>query len=237
MHNALRGAVDLGTGTPLPFSASLGGTGAGDVVEVTDVAVQGDSVFAAGACDDRGCPPVVGICPGSTPGRARVRALEMRWRACRGRYNAVAVHGRRLYVGGGFRTIGGRRAGEPRRSSTSAAGRVTRWRVDANIGRWASTWRSTATRSTSAEFHARGRPAPARPRRGRPAHRTAHELEPEREEHRRVDALAVTAGRVYLGGDSGARPGTAVRSRGRPGRRSRRALEPPDQQICGARSP
>ena len=98
-------------------------------------ALQGDTVFFAGNCDpEENCHRATYL----ERFDARTGAVR-RWNALAGKadpsnpdlYNAVAVSGRRLYVGGRFATIGGRRRANVAAIDTRT-GRVTRWRADTN---------------------------------------------------------------------------------------------------------
>ena len=125
-HDGLS-AIDLATSAPLPFGARFRGIG-GDYVFPTTLAAQGNTLFASGYCGPRNdCHRSRYLARFDT----RTGAMR-RWNALAGKsgmYGALAVHGRRLYVGGRFGTIGGRR-----RSNLAAidtrTGRVTRWRAD-----------------------------------------------------------------------------------------------------------
>ena len=130
-------AIALDGATLLPFAPnpSLYGYAAG----MEAIAVQGDAVFAAGDFD----------WIGGRRGRSLAR-LDARtgWaarrfdadvsaprrgqtRAARASVHALAVHGRRLYVGGNFARIGGRRRHNLAALDTST-GRAKNWRADAN---------------------------------------------------------------------------------------------------------
>ena len=189
-------AVDLTTAAPLPLTTSYR---PGEYSELSTLAVQGHTVFAAERCAGRGCA-------GSRQlGRVDLRTGRVRrWpslTASSGEYYALAAYGRRLYVGGYFRTIGGRR-----RSSLAAidtrTGRVLRWRLDTN---WAVVDLAIDGHTlyvigsfTRAGGQRRPGAAAVDLRSGR-----LTSWRPRRTGISSVDALAVTAGRVYLAGEIG----------------------------------
>ena len=222
-HAATPAAVDLTTSAPLPLTTSYR-PGKGNRLET--LAVHGDTAFAAETCDGRGCA-------GRQISRIDLRTGRVRrWPSLSstGEYYALAVHGRRLYVGGNFSKVGGHR-----RSSLAAidtrTGRVTRWRLDTNnavfdlaidghtlyvIGSFTRAGGQRRPGVAAVDLRS-GRLTSWRPRRtGIP----------------RVNALAVTARRVYLAGEFGRGGlGRPVRGCGQPRRRPRRALEPPGRRV------
>ena len=201
-------AIDLETGTPWQFSPGFPESG-GVHVEVTALAAHGDTIFAAGSCAGRTCrrSRYLGR---SDPQNATMR----RWNHLAGKqgeYYALAVHGDRLYVGGYFRRIGGRK-----RSGLAAidtrTGRVTSWRADVGRGAVFDLQVDGETLFVSGGFdHVAGRrrhgAAAINLRTGR-----VTDWNPRLSPSAIVDALAVTDKRVYLAGNIIEREDSAERA-------------------------
>jgi hypothetical protein len=189
-------AVDLTTAEPLSLTtryrpAELSALGV--------LAVQGDTAFAAEYCTGRGCA-----------GSGQLARIDLRSGRVRrwprltnslGEYFALAPYGRRLYVGGNFRIIGGHR-----RSSLAAidtrTGRVKRWRLDFNVAVFnlavdGHTLYVSGT-FTRAGGRRRLRTAAVDLRSGR-----LMSWRPNWTDVVRVDALTVTAERIYVAGEFG----------------------------------
>jgi hypothetical protein len=185
------------------FDPSAGDAGYPAMVEA--VAVHGDAVFAAGEFDRIGGRRRLSLARldartsrASQRFHAHVRELRPgQTLGSRDAFHALAVHGRRLYVGGNFSRIGGRRRHHLAALDTST-GRATSWRADAD-GRVRVLVIDGDTLYVAGDFTRLG----GHPRR----HVAAIDLDSGRvtswrpNPDGRVRALAIAGGSVYLGGD------------------------------------
>ena len=186
-------AIDLDTGGVLPFDAHP--EGAYGYAEVAAVATQGRSVFTAGDFDRIGGRRRRALAKlDAQTGKAQAFNARVGpvWTTLR----ALAVHGRRLYVGGTFRRIGG----HPRRGLAvldTRTGRATGWHADADHAVRGLVINGHTLYVTGAFTrlggHRRRHLAAIDLRSGRV---TAWNPNPDRP----VRALAFADGRVYLGG-------------------------------------
>ena len=196
-------AIALDGATLLPFDPYP--TDYGYAAEVEAIAVQGDAVFAAGGFDWIGGRRrrLLARLDARTSWAARRFNADVRaprpgqTLASRASVHALAVHGRRLYVGGDFARIGGRRRHNLAALDTST-GRATSWRADAD-GRVRALAIEGHTLYVAGDFtrlggHRRRHVAAIDLRDGRV---TAWRPNPDG----RVRALAFAGGSVYLAGD------------------------------------
>jgi hypothetical protein len=192
-------AIDHDTGALLPFDAHASVTTDIDATDIDAIATYGSSVFVAGGLGRVGGRRRLAVSKLDTQtGRARSwnARVESSGASCCG-VTALAVYGRRLYVGGLLTRIGGQRRVHLA-AVDARTGRVTPWRMDAND--WV-TGLSVHGRTlyVTGLFTRIG----GQRRRGiaavdlRSGRLTAWNPRPDG----KVETLAFTRGRVYLGGE------------------------------------